>query len=1165
MSLVDDAGGDRERRLDTVTADYLAAIDAGDQPDPQSILAAYPDLAVELSEFFESHAKLRVMLDTAAPASPEIGSRFGRYRLLRRLGGNMASVFEAYDTATGERVALKAMVSFAIPDATERERFLRATDALARLDHPHIVPILERGEHPGVPYFTMPLIDGCNLRTLIQRMHSGERDLAAALKGNSGGEPPHSTGDCGARELAPAREEASHWRAFAMIGIQIAQALEHAHAHEVLHRDIKPSNILMDRDGQARLIDFGLARAADQPELTETGDIAGTLRYIAPERIARNWCDNRSDLYSLGLTLYEIATLQSAYEHADRGRLLQSILFDAPKRPRCVNRDIPRPLERIITRATEKEPGDRYQSAGAFAADLMRFLDGKPVHARRAGTIRRVLNWSRRQKLQAAALLTLLLATIVATFAAMGYERNRRMTADAIARETRFGALLMQIRQARAAPRLEAWSRRAWNLVDEARSVRPSDQLRDEAAAVLVGLDAEVFRATDAFGGSSLAFDRGSRRLAIGGHKPMGDQDGRARVWDLKTNQSYVSEHIGPGAVGFRSDGVPLQLCMKPSGGLILWDLAEDRCLTRFEIPSGYTVNALALAPNGLYAAASASSASGSGLTLVWAAESGEPVCRLTEHSSSLAFSPDSTLLAGGDGGGRIRVWSLPPGSLRLEIQDTRDPILSLAFGRNPHCVPPDDVSDPLRSWRLASGDSSGTAVVWDLLTRMPLNRLRGHNYEAVRVTFSPDGTTLAVSGRQGTRMWDVASGELRLELRSKFGQQGLVFSPDGNRIAAATSPWPNGEPACTVVWSLENGRGIKHLRGLSSRIVRMSLSPNGRYVAALTVNWQLALWDVETGALLYILEAPAGFVAGYSALAFDAAETRLAYSTGRGARVWEVSTAKLLDSWTLPHGISDRIGFHPSGALISYRVEPAPGTGEPNDEREFQIHPRVGSLRELRPGSALRLIKQTDLLLADFDSIFSPHGEVVIVDASATDDRRRYVAMDGATGHVMRTYDVPERVYFTGWDPTSRVVVIQVDQSWSAVDFASGRVVWTGEQPVGRLGPDAGSIVLEESRNDGEVVTWLQPQADKALRVRLGIDYQTRWTSYEFSEDGKHLAFPGEDGLVLVAELEDLRSRMAESGLGWEARPSGNHAIRGDSSVPITTLWIHQGLRSPP
>jgi WD40 repeat protein len=344
-----------------------------------------------------------------------------------------------------------------------------------------------------------------------------------------------------------------------------------------------------------------------------------------------------------------------------------------------------------------------------------------------------------------------------------------------------------------------------------------------------------------------------------------------------------------------------------------------------------------------------------------------------------------------------------------------------------------------------------------------------------------------------------------------------------------------------------------------------MSLSPNGRYVAALTVNWQLALWDVETGALLYILEAPAGFVAGYSALAFDAAETRLAYSTGRGARVWEVSTAKLLDSWTLPHGISDRIGFHPSGALISYRVEPAPGTGEPNDEREFQIHPRVGSLRELRPGGALRLIKQTDLLLADFDSIFSPHGEVVIVDASATDDRRRYVAMDGATGHVMRTYDVPERVYFTGWDPTSRVVVIQVDQSWSAVDFASGRVVWTGEQPVGRLGPDAGSIVLEESRNDGEVVTWLQPQADKALRVRLGIDYQTRWTSYEFSEDGKHLAFPGEDGLVLVAELEDLRSRMAESGLGWEARPSGNHAIRGDSSVPITTLWIHQGLRSPP
>jgi hypothetical protein len=160
--------GDRERRLDEIAATYLQAREAGDQTDPREILAAHPDLEPELGAFFDAHEQRRLLVSSTVPGAPPAGSRFGRFRLVRKLGGGMGQVFEAQDTETGQRLALKAVLTFALPDSTDRERFLRTTEALARLDHPNLVPILEHGECLGVPYFTMPLIEGSNLRTVIQ-------------------------------------------------------------------------------------------------------------------------------------------------------------------------------------------------------------------------------------------------------------------------------------------------------------------------------------------------------------------------------------------------------------------------------------------------------------------------------------------------------------------------------------------------------------------------------------------------------------------------------------------------------------------------------------------------------------------------------------------------------------------------------------------------------------------------------------------------------------------------------------------------------------------------------------------------------------------------------------------------------------------------------------
>ena len=195
------------------------------------------------------------------------------------------------------------------------------------------------------------------------------------------------------------RHRAFH-RGVAQIGRQVASALAHAHAHGIVHRDIKPSNILLDTEGVAWVSDFGLAKV-DDDDLTHTGDMLGTIRYMAPERF-RGEADARADIYALGLTLYELLTLQPAFDSPDRLGLSEQIKTADPPRPRSIDSRIPRDLETIILKAIEKDPGHRYPTAEAMAEDLRRYLDDEPILARRAGAAERFLRWARRHPVVAA-------------------------------------------------------------------------------------------------------------------------------------------------------------------------------------------------------------------------------------------------------------------------------------------------------------------------------------------------------------------------------------------------------------------------------------------------------------------------------------------------------------------------------------------------------------------------------------------------------------------------------------------------------------------------------------------------------------------------------------------------------------------------------------------
>ncbi len=372
-----------------------------------------------------------------AAAPPE---RLGDYRILREIGrGGMAVVYEAEQVSLGRHVALKVLPQQLLPNPKQQQRFEREARAAARLHHTNIVPVFGVGEEDGLHYYVMQYIQGQGLDEVLSELRrlkhekqpSGAGPLSGELKGSTsalsvetvaramltlGDGPPSCVPDPGLDEvggtgasLTSQRDDGgspsavgspsgsslvlpgptgegrkskaeSYWHSVARIGAQVAGALHYAHQQGVLHRDIKPSNLLLDSQGSVWITDFGLAKAADEADLTATGDILGTLRYMAPERF-RGTSDPRGDVYALGTTLYELLTLCPAFVGTDRESLIHRITQSEPTRPTRLDPEVPRDLETICLKAIDREPTHRYQTAGELAEDLRRFLEDRPIQA----------------------------------------------------------------------------------------------------------------------------------------------------------------------------------------------------------------------------------------------------------------------------------------------------------------------------------------------------------------------------------------------------------------------------------------------------------------------------------------------------------------------------------------------------------------------------------------------------------------------------------------------------------------------------------------------------------------------------------------------------------------------------------------------------------------
>jgi tetratricopeptide (TPR) repeat protein len=358
----------------------------------------------------------------------------------------MGIVYEAEQISLGRRVALKVLPMAATMDARRLQRFQNEARAAAQLHHTNIVPVFAVGAERGVHYYAMQYIDGHSLAELIAGLRAGLGQpvppSAAATVDAADGEAltefsvsTTNSARASISTLGPA-SDAGYFRRVAELGVQAAEALDYAHQAGIVHRDIKPANLLLDDQRRLWITDFGLAQVQGDVRMTATGELVGTLRYMSPEQALakRVVVDHRTDVYSLGATLYELLTLEPVFTGSDRQGVLRQIAFDEPRPPRRLNRAIPAELETVVLKSMEKAPHDRYATAQELADDLRRWLDDLPIRARRPSHVQRLRKWARRHRpLVTAATAVLLLAAVFAGSAGLWW-LQKRAGAEAAAR-----------------------------------------------------------------------------------------------------------------------------------------------------------------------------------------------------------------------------------------------------------------------------------------------------------------------------------------------------------------------------------------------------------------------------------------------------------------------------------------------------------------------------------------------------------------------------------------------------------------------------------------------------------------------------------------------------------------------------------------------------------
>jgi WD40 repeat protein/predicted Ser/Thr protein kinase len=869
---------------------------AGEAPRGDEYRARFPDLdatwlAGALASLAAAAGPTLALEGAGATAGPGPGRCVGDYELLEELGrGGMGVVYRARQRGLGRLVAVKVVLAGQFAAAAEVRRFRLEAENTARLDHPHIVPLYEVGEHDGLPFFSMKLVEGGSLAQHLGRFV---------------GEPRR------AAELLAA----------------VAEAVHHAHRHGILHRDLKPANILLDADGRPHVTDFGLAKrlagaggAPGEGGLTQSGAIVGTPGYLAPEqaRGESKRLTTAADVYALGAILYELLTGRPPFQAETGADALLQVLQAEPAPPSRLRPGLPRDLEVICLKCLSKEPDRRYATAHDLADDLRRWLRGEPVQARPAGPAERLRRWCRRNPALALATagfaLALLLGQATTAWQWWRASRERQRADDARGdAEREAGKSLRRLVQQytangeRLADEGDLCAALAWlaEALDRDRGTADREEADRMALHSLLWQAPkllDVWVLPELANPGRAASPDGRWMLAV-------DDAGRARVWDVDAHQPLAPPLDQAGTVRFAAfspDG-RLVLTANTDNVVQVWDAPTGRLITG-PLAVGGPLKDAVLAADGhhvvtltedcqarLWDGNTAQPLPGPvcrvGLSpdgrlvltvgmdkkvCLWAAATGKMVARL-QHPDQVghaSFSLDGRRLAtasssGGPGSGDVRLWSSDGGKLLATLQrpycfqallspDGKQLLtvanaevqLGPAAGGKPVALPHQGVvylaGFSPDGARVLTAAQDMTVRLWGVPSGWPLTPPIRHGAPVWHTSFSANGRRWRTASQDGVvRTWAAAgTGGPTRSMRHDTYILGLALSPDG-RHAITGGADSTVRNSTARIWDLDTGRELARLPH-DDIVWGVAYSPDGRLVATASADGTVRVWEGE-------------------------------------------------------------------------------------------------------------------------------------------------------------------------------------------------------------------------------------------------------------------------------------------------------------------------------
>jgi WD40 repeat protein len=752
--------------------------------------------------------------------------------------------------------------------------------------------------------------------------------------------------------------------------------------------------------------------------------------------------------------------------------------------------------------------------------------------------------WARRKRALAALILVGILSGLM-----IGFFLVQR--AEVEAERSRLEQKLLRLQELRRPTRKTEWFT---DYQEHVRSLRHGGTAADptlqaQAAAALEGFDSHALKSIPGFA-PDVKFDPQSKHLLF----VRGDLDEmkrpriRTMLWDRAADRMIAERDLGQGVVAFRPDGTPIQASRdaadKSRVRLLDVSSGEEIRTLRSPLEGPSIVSAITLSRDGSRLAAVVRPGKedpddprdGPTTLVAWDVSSDRPLRTLAHKATQgVVLSPDGRFLAAWDSSGEITVWTLPDGKELPRFHVGRMPVSCLAFGRDP--VWHDD--GPAPPWLLAVGESSGLITVWDLDANRPRSICRGSNFGVDSMDFSDDGALLLSGGRTPAKLWDVATGTCLLNIRVGDYVGAIAFAPDGFHLALGS--WHPAGPSLEVV-ELERGHGVNTLYGLQGVVQKTTFSPDGRFIAGASHEWQVGLWEADSGRLVGILPAPIGRFADSIGMAFDADGGLFACSVGHQARLWDVKERRLIRPWELPaEGLCDSIAFAGRDHLLLVRQETKDRRGAPFNSHPPKDFPRVVRLYDLlgtSPTQPIAEINAFDWHIHDIE--IAPDGSFFAVDGLGKEGqalRRRFHVYKAPSGEFVRDLPTRLRLDMAGWiifDPSSKVLAAGLDPVGPLELFELPALTFRGAAvaDVDCVGPGAERSIGVASEGGSHLV--LIDLITRRRFLRIVEDVGANQQGFRFSPDGRRVTVSRSDGTVSVLDLVEINRRLTEFHLGW-------------------------------